>query len=107
MVTTFVCLASCHTHQVWHFLERASQIKLDVRLAEMEHPCLKIMSAFCSSRVLIYVHPSLYRALKLKFLLDVGGLCRDGQVMIEFGIGSLKRVLDILTPKDFEAIDSE
>ena len=61
----------------------------------------KKMSPFCSGRVLILVHPSFYRALKLKYPMDVGGISRDSRVTTELGTGSLRQAAGILTPKDF------
>ena len=55
---------------------------MGISLAKMEHPSLKKM-LFFSGRVPIYVHPSFYRVLKLKFPMDVGGLSRDGRVTTE------------------------
>ena len=78
MVTTFVCSAGNHTKELWRFIEEASRV--DIRLAELEHPSLKKNVIFCSARVPIYVHPCFYRSLKLKYPLDVGGISRDGQV---------------------------
>ena len=77
MVTTFVHSASSHTGQVWRFLERASQADSDVWLAEFKHSTLWKISNFCLGRVPICFHPYLYRSLKVKFTLDVGGLSRD------------------------------
>ena len=69
-VTPFICLASSCTDGVWQLLDRA--IKSDVRLVELEYPSLKKMQNVCSGRVPIYIHPCFYRAIKLRFLLDVG-----------------------------------
>ena len=46
-----------------------------------------------------------YRALKLKYPLDVGGVSRDGRVTTELDISSLRHVVGILTTEDFHAID--
>ena len=80
--------------------EKASMVDVGVRLAKLEHLSLKKLS-FCSGRVLIYVHPSFYRSLKLWFPLDVGGLSRDGRVITELGTGSLGHAIGILTPENF------
>ena len=42
--------------------------------------------SFCSGRVPIYVHPSFYRTLKLKYPMDVG----DGRVTTELGTTHLR-----------------
>ena len=107
MVTPFIRLADNHINQVGRFLARAGKVGLNAKLAELEHPSFKSLANFCSGWVSFYVHPFLYRALKSKFPLNVGGLYMDGQVTTELGPGSLKCV-GILTPKDFEAVvDSE
>ena len=86
--TTFVRMASNRTRELWHFLQEASHA--DLRVAELEHPSLIKMSSFCSGRVPIYVHPSFYRALKLKYPKDVGEISRDGRVTTELGTGYLR-----------------
>ena len=71
---------------------------------EMEHPSLRKFSSYCLERVPVYVHSSLFRALKLKFLMDVRGLSRDILITTELGTGSLKHAISILTLKDFKAL---
>ena len=104
MMTTFIRSAGSHTNQVRRFLARASKVESNARLADLEHPSLKSLANFCSGRVPVYVHPLLYGALKLKFPLDVAGLCRDARVTTELSTGSLKQTVGILIPKDFEAV---
>ena len=103
MVTTFVCLASNHTHVVWWLLERASQADLGGKSAELDHLSLKKMQGFCLGRVPVYVHFSFYRALKFSFPMDVVGLLRDGRVTTELGISFLQHAIGIL-PKDFQTV---
>ena len=57
-------------------------------------------------RVPVSVHPSFYRSLKLRYLLDVGGISRDDRVTTELGSGSLRRAVGILTPEDFRLVVS-
>ena len=52
----------------------------------------------------IYVHPSFYSSLKVRYPMDFGGVSRDGQVTTELGTGSLRHTVDILTPEDFWTI---
>ena len=94
-MTTFVRSAGNRTKDLWRFIEEASRV--DIRLAELEHPSLKKMLSFCSGRVPIYVHPCFYRSLKLKYPLDVGGISRDSRVTTELGTGSLRQAVGILT----------
>ena len=95
MVTTFVRLAGNRTKELWRFIEEAS--RADMRLAEMEHDSLNVISAKCTGRVLIYVHPTFYRSLNLQFPLDVGGISRSGRVTPELCTGFLRQAVGILT----------
>ena len=74
MVTTFILSIGGHTQGVWKFLEVASQTDADVRLAELKHSSLKKMSTYCPGRVPIYVYLFLFRSLKVRYPLNVGGL---------------------------------
>ena len=108
MVTTFVRSAGDRTKGVWKFLSTACQTDTGIKLAELEHSSLKKCIPFCSGRVPILVHPSLYRSLKLRFPIDVGGITRDNRVTTELGTGSLRQAVGILTPKDFRpVVDTE
>ena len=104
MVTTFVRSAGNRTRGVWNFLSTVSQTYTGMKLVELEHSSLKKCIPYCSGRVPILVHPSLYRSLKLRFPLDVGGITRDNQVTSELGTGSLRQAVGILTSKDFQPI---
>ncbi len=104
MVTTFVRSAGDRTKGVWQFLNTVCQTDTGIKLAELEHSSLKKCLTYCSGRVPILVHPSLYRALKLKFPIDVGGITRDNRVTTELGTGSLRQAVGILTPKDFRPV---
>ena len=72
MVTTFIRSGGSRTQNMWKFLEKASQTDAGVRLLELEH------HNHCAGSVPIYVHPSFYRSLKVRYALDVGGVSRDG-----------------------------
>ena len=102
MLTTFVRSAGNRTKELWHFIDEAS--RTDVILADVKNTMLKKMLPFCSGRVLILVHPSFYRSLKLRDPMDVGGISRDDRVSTELGTGSLRQAVGILTPKDFRPI---
>ena len=80
MVTTFVRSAGDPTKGVWKLLSTVCQTDTGMKLAELEQSFLKKCITFCSGRVPILVHPSLYRSLKLRFLIDVGGITRDNRV---------------------------
>ena len=104
MVTTFVRSAGDRTKGVWKYLSTVCQTDTGMKLAELEHSSLKKCITYCAGRVPILVHPSLYRALKLKFPIDVGGITRDNRVTTELGTGSLRQAVGILTPKDFRPV---
>ena len=71
-------------------------------------PLLKKAMSICSWRVPVYVHPSFYRALNLKYPVDVRGVSRNSRVSTQHGTSSLKHGVGILTPEDFQAVvDSE
>ena len=89
---------------VWKFLDTVRQTNTGVVLAELEHSSLKRCLPFCAGRTPILVHPSLYRSLKVRFLLYVGGVSRKCRIMTELGTGSLRQAVGILTPEDFRPI---
>ena len=101
MVATFVRSAGDRTRGVWKFLNTVCQTDTGMKLAELEHSFLKRCLLFFSGMVLILVHPSFYKSLKVRFPLDVGGITRDDRVTTELGTGSLRQAVGILTPKDF------
>ena len=102
MVTTFVRSAGGRTKELWQFIEEAN--RGDMRLAEMGHDSLNEISSKCTGRVPIYVHPTFYRSLKLRFPYVVGGISRSGRVTPELCTGSLRQAVGILTPKDFRPV---
>ena len=106
MVTAFVRSAGNRNKELWQFIEEAS--RADMRLAEMGHDSLNEISAKCTGRVPIYVHPTFYRSLKLLFPYDVSGISRSSRVTLELCTGSLRQAVGILTPKDFRpVVDTE
>ena len=70
----------------------------------MEHDSLNDISSKCTGRVPIYVHPTFYRSLKLRFPFDVSGISRNGRVTPELCTGSLRQAFGILTSKDFQPV---
>ena len=52
-------------------------------------------------RVPIFLHPSLYRALKLTYPWDDGGLAHDGAINNEMATGSMSQTIGVLTPAMF------
>ena len=53
---------------------------------EFQVPTGEVMN-YVSKRVPLYVHPSLYRALKITFQQDIGGLAQDNTITKEMGFG--------------------
>ena len=106
MVTTCVRSAGNRTKELWRFIKEASQT--DIRLAELEHSSLNKMLPQCTGRVPIYVHPSFYRSLKLRYLLDVRGISKDSRVINQHSSVSLHQAIGILNPEDFwPVVDTE
>ena len=99
MVTTFICSAGDRSKGVWKFLDTVRQTDTGVELAE--YHSLKRCLSYCTGRVLILVHPCLYRSLKVRFPMDVGGVSRNCRMTTELGSGSLRQAVGILTPGDF------
>ena len=52
-------------------------------------------------RVPVVLHPSLYRAVKLTFPRDIGGLAHDGAITNEMATGSMSQTVGVLTPAMF------
>ena len=104
MVTTFIRLSGDCSKGVWKFLDMVRWTDTGVELAGLEHSSLKRCLPYCSGRVPILVHPSLYRSLTVRFPLDVGGVSRKCRMTTELGTGSLRQAVGILTPGDFRPI---
>ena len=61
-----------------------------------EHSCKGLIG-----RVPVVLHPSLYRAVKLTFPRDIGGLAHDGAITNEMATGSMSQTVGVLTPAMF------
>lgn len=72
-----------------------------VRMVKTESPVLKKMSNLCAGRNPFNLHPSLYKALKLTFPTDVGGIASDGRITTDIETGSLGQFEEVLNPIDF------
>ena len=92
------------TRQPWAMVEEALKSFKNIMppLAIIENDLLNKLKQFCSGRAPVLVHPSLYRALKLTFPWDVGGLSADGSVKNEMGQGSMGEAVGILSPSMFK-----
>ena len=88
--------------QVWDMLREAnSAFSMSIPLAVWHHPDLKKMKSCCSGRVPVFMHPSLYRAAKLTFPRDVGGVSQDGTINNEMGVDPMGPAIGVLTPSMF------
>lgn len=65
-----------------------------------------IKKKHCRVRFPVFLHPSLYRALKLEYPGDIGGLSIDDTIESERDTGSIGKVICVLTPAKFNAEDS-
>lgn len=63
------------------------------------------MKQLCSGRLLVFIHPFIYRTLNLTFLEDVGPLFLDGTIKNEMGTGSMEQVVGVPTPAIFNAVE--
>ena len=52
-------------------------------------------------RVPVVFHPSLYRAVKLTYPRDIGGLAHDGVITNEMATGSMTLTIGVRTPAIF------
>lgn len=105
LVMTFVRHTKTgRTKAMWNMIDDARGAIPDLKLVEERHDSLDQLAPRCEGRVPIYVHPCLYRALKLTFPLDVGGIARDGRVTSELLSGNLAQSCGTLSSKDFRSV---
>lgn len=50
------------------------------------------------------LHPSLYRAVKLTYPMDISGIVLEGRMTSELGVGSLGQSVRVLTDADFRPV---
>lgn len=79
--------------KVKDYLVGAKDVIIDARMVHIESPVLKKMSNLCAGRVLVILHPSLYKALKIMFLTDVGSIVSEWK--------NLGQYFRVFTPIDF------
>ena len=88
--------------QVWDMLKEAStSFYMATPLAVRHLTDLKKSKQNCLGRVPMLLHPSLYRALKLTFPRDVGGVSQDGSISTEMGVDPMGPAVGVLTPHMF------
>lgn len=72
-------------------------------MACFDDDIVKKLQQYCSGSSPVFVHPSLYRALKITFSLDIGGLSPDDTIKSEMGTGSMGEAVGVLNPAMFNA----
>lgn len=87
------------SRQAWGRIEEAKRSDTPI-ITDNEQ--ISQLKQFCSGRVPVLVHPSLYRALKLTFPWDVGGISQDGSIKTEMGTGSMGEAVGIPTQTMFQ-----
>lgn len=87
--------------KVWDHLAEYKDAFPKLQMAQIESPKLKKLAQFCSGRVLVLLHLSLYRALNLTFLIDLGGIITKGRITSDVDTESLGQSVAILNPTDF------
>ena len=87
---------------VWNMMEEANNaFNISPPLAFFNDEELILLQKSCTGRVPIRIHPTLYRAIKLTFPLDIGGVAPDGLVSNELGQGSLGSSVGVLNASMF------
>lgn len=79
-----------------HLFE-AKHIFPDIRMIEFGSPDLKKLRQYCAGKVPGLLHPSLYRAVKVTYHMDIGGIVLDRQMTSELGIGNLGQSIGVLS----------
>lgn len=90
--------------RVWSHLFEAKEAFPNIRMFDMEDPSIRRLRQFCAGRVPVLIHPSLYRAIKLIYPMDVGGIALDGRITSELGVGSLGQSVGVLSSSDFRPV---
>lgn len=90
--------------QAWGHLFEAKEAHPKIRVFELDNANLKILRHFCSGRVPVLLHPSLYQAVKLNYPMDVGCIVLDGRMTTELGTGSLRQSVGALATADFQPV---
>ena len=93
--------------KAWELIDYAKKAFPDISMVDMgndEDKKLKTVRNKVSGRLPIYLHPSLYRSLKLTYPNDVGVIVRDGHVPHDHGHGNLGLHAGQLSLEDFEPV---
>ena len=93
--------------RVWELIDHAKKAFPNIAMVDMGKDDDKILRSVrnkIAGRLPIYVHPSLYRSLKLIYPSDVGVIVRDGLVPHDHGHGNLGLHAGQLCLEDFEPV---
>lgn len=88
---------SCHLYE-------AKDAFSNARVFEVGSLKLKRLSKFCAGRLPVLHQPSLYRALKQTYPVDVGGIVLDGRMTSEMDTRSLGQSVGVLAAADFHPV---
>ena len=97
--------AKGHSPQVWELIQEAVNAFPSLRMADWTDPSLEPMQKKCRGRIPILVHPTLYRAIKLTFPLDVGRLALNKNLTDYMRSGDMGPSVTSIGPEHFRAID--
>lgn len=87
-------------------LEEANHaIKMSTPLASFDIDKCKKLKQFCSRRIPIFIHPSLYRTVRLTFPRDIGRMSQDESIKNEMSQISMEQVIGDLIPGMFVLVE--
>lgn len=105
LLTTFIRVnKDSRTEALWAWINAAKDAIPGQQLVDTEHPLLNNLVFKYEGRVPVYIHPSFYRALKLIFPLDVGGMAKNGVPSVDLLNGSLGQACHVLATGDFRPV---
>ena len=93
--------------RAWDLIEYSKKAFPDIVMVNMgneEDKTIRSVRNKIAGRLPLYVHPSLYRALKLMYPSEVGVIVRDGHVPHDHGHGNLGLHAGQLCLEDFEPV---
>lgn len=100
MVLSVVRIGS-GSRQAWGMIEVKKTFETSPIIIT-ENKELSKLKQFCAGRAPVVVHPSLYRALKLTFSCDVGGISHNGTIKTEMATESMGEAVGIFTQTMFQ-----
>ena len=104
MVMTLVRFTKGKINPVLKILETAQGAFPDITMVGWGDPSQDSTDNRVQGRVSVYVHPSLYRAIKLTWPLEVGGIVKGNRLTRELSHGSLGQAVGSLTAADFRPV---